>query len=103
MNVAEFFTGQDDSAAIFETLQKTVEDLGTIEIRSTTSQISFRQNTAFAFALMPEEYLCRRQASPVLSLTPRRRGLFRSWKEIRKMGPDVFIHFPELFLRGSGT
>ena len=81
----EFFAGGDASRQLFDALQAEISALGNVELRVTKSQVAFRWRIAFAWAWMPGQYLRRKVAPLVLTLSLRRRDASPRWKEI--VGP----------------
>lgn len=97
MDLDDFFAGKDASRQIFETLHRTVDCLGTVEVRVTKSQVAFCQSRAFAWAWMPGSYLRGKHAPLVLTISLRRRDSSPRWKEIVEPRPGRFTHHLELF------
>lgn len=93
----EFFAGQEASRTLFDALQAEIRLLGDVELRVTKSQVSFRRRIAFAWAWMPGEYLRRKAAPLVLSLSLRRRDASPRWKQIVEPYPGRFTHHLELY------
>lgn len=93
----EFFAGQDASKRLFETLRRSVESFGPVEIKVTKSQIAFRRHKAFAWAWMPGKYLHGKTAPLVLTLALCKRDTSPRWKEIVAPRPGRFTHHLELY------
>ncbi len=97
MTLDEFFTGYDDSRALFEALREAIEVLGPAEIRVTKSQVAFYHKKAFAWTWVPDRYLHGKHAPLVLTLSFRYRDTSPRWKEIVEPYPGRFTHHLELY------
>ena len=97
MTVDEFFAGQDQAREIFEAVRQAVEALGAVELRVSKSQVGFYHRKAFGSVWMPEQYLKRKAAPLVLTLSLRRRDPSPRWKEIVEPAPGRFTHHLELY------
>ena len=93
----EFFSGQDDSLAIYRNLFAAINVLGPIEVSVTKSQIAFRRRIAFAWAWIPGKYVHGKTAPLVLSVALRRKDPSQRWKQIVEPKPGRFMHHLELF------
>ena len=96
MTLEEYFTGRDESRAIFDALRREIEALGTSSMRVTKSQVAFRRRTAFAWAWIPDVYLRGRHAPLVLTVSLSRRDASPRWKEIVQPAVGHFTHHLEL-------
>jgi hypothetical protein len=96
MTLDEFLSGHDDSRRIFDALRSTAEELGSVELRITTSQVAFHRRIGFAWAWIPERYLKGPVAPLVLSVSVRRRDDSSRWKEVVQPYPGRFMHHLEL-------
>lgn len=103
MTVDEFFTQQDRSKQLFETLRGAVDAIGPIELRVTKSQIAFCRRVAsghskaFAWVWMPGKYLRGKAAPLVLTFVFRFKDSSSRWKEIVEPAPGRFTHHLELY------
>ncbi len=93
----EFFAGQDQSRQLFEAVQQAIESIGPAELRISKSQVSFRRRIAFAWVWLPGQYLRRKSAPLVLTLSFRHRDESPRWKEIVEPTPGRFTHHLELY------
>lgn len=96
MTLGEFFAGRDESRRIFDTLHSAVDELGSVEVRITKSQVAFRRRIGFAWAWIPGMYLTGRIAPLVLSVSLRRCDDSSRWKEVVEPYPGRFMHHIEL-------
>jgi predicted transport protein len=92
-----FFSGQAESLRLFEALRTAIASIGSYELRVSKSQVAFRRKKNFAMAWMPEQYLRRKAAPLVLTLSFRRRDDSPRWKEIVEPSPGRFTHHLELY------
>jgi len=97
MTPDEFFAGQVLSKQLFEAVRREVEALGEVVMRVTKSQVAFRRRRGFAWVWMPGQYLKRRTAPLVLSLSLPQRDQSPRWKEIVEPYPGRFSHHLELY------
>jgi hypothetical protein len=97
MTLDEFFAGQEQSKQLFEAVRRLVEDLGATEIRVSKSQVAFRRRRGFAWAWKPEQFLKRKAAPLVLSVSLPRRDESPRWKQIVEPYPGRFMHHLELY------
>lgn len=97
MTLDEFFAGQDQSRHLFEAVSREVEAIGPAELRLSRSQIAFRRRKAFAWIWMPGQYLRRKAAPLVLSLSFPQRNTSPRWKEVVEPVPGRFMHHLELY------
>ena len=97
MTPDEFFAGQAQSNQLFETVRREVEALGESSMRVSKSQVAFRRRRGFAWVWMPGQYLKRKAAPLVLSLSLPRRDESPRWKEIVEPYPGRFMHHLELY------
>ena len=97
MTLDEYFSGQEESRRIFETLRRVVDAIGPAELGVTKSQIAFRRRKAFAWAWIPGKYLRGKTAPLVLTLSLRSRDASPRWKEIVEPSPGRFTHHLELY------
>jgi len=96
MTLDEYFVGRDESRRIFDALHSAVDEVGSVELRVTKSQVAFRRRTGFAWAWIPQMYLAGRVAPLVLSVSLRRRDDSPRWKEVVEPYPGRFMHHLEL-------
>ena len=96
MTLDEFFAGRDESRRIFAVLHSAAEDLGSVALRVTTSQVAFRRRIGFAWVWIPEMYLTGAVAPLVLSVSLRRRDGSPRWREVVEPYPGRFMHHLEL-------
>lgn len=96
MTLEEFFTGRNDSLRIFVAVRSAVDDLDSVALHVTTSQVAFRRRIGFAWVWIPEMYLRGRVPPLVLSVSLRRRDDSSRWKEIVEPYPGRFMHHLEL-------
>lgn len=96
ITVDAFFSGQVQSKAIYEAVRRAIELIGPAEIRVSKSQVAFRRRKTFALVWMPEQYLHRKAAPLVLTLSFRFRDASPRWKEIVEPALGRFTHHLEL-------
>ena len=97
MTIETFFAQQTLSQQIFEAVRAAIEQIGPAEMRVSKSQIGFRRRRVFASVWMPEQYLRRKAAPLVLTLSFRHRDSSPRWKEIVEPAPGRFTHHLELY------
>jgi hypothetical protein len=97
VTVDEFFANQAEARLIFEAVLRAVEEIGPVELRVSKSQVAFRRSKNFAMVWMPEQYLRRKAAPLVLTISFRRRDDSPRWKEIVEPAPGRFTHHLELY------
>jgi hypothetical protein len=97
MTLDEYFAGQEESRRLFDALRLAVEAVGSAELRVTKSQVAFTRRKAFAWAWMPAQYLHRKTAPLVLTLSLSRRDPSPRWKQIVEPAPGHFTHHLELY------
>lgn len=97
MTVDEFFHGHDLSRQLFDVISREVNEFGTVDVRVTKSQISFRRQKAFAWVWIPGKYLRGKVAPLVLTLIFHHRDASPRWKEIVEPSPGHFTHHLELY------
>ncbi len=101
MELEDFFHGQPASRELFEAVREAVEAIGPAEMRVTKSQVAFWRRRPFAMVWMPEQYLRRKAAPLVLTLSFRRRDPSPRWKSIVEPAPGRFTHHLELYSTGD--
>ena len=92
-----FFSHYPASRQIFNALLEVIHTLGPLEVQVMKSQVVFRRTKAFARAWIPEQYLHRKAAPLVLTLSFSARDPSSRWKEIVEPYPGRFTHHLELF------
>lgn len=92
----EFFSGYEDSRALFDTLRTRIDALGPTEMRVGKSQVAFARARAFAWAWIPDRYLNGGHAPLVLSVSLGRRDRSPRWKQVVEPAPGRFMHHLEL-------
>jgi hypothetical protein len=97
MTLDAFFREQELSRQIFETVKLAVEGIGPAALRISKSQVAFRNPKVFALVWMPGQYLRRKAAPLVLTLSFRHRDDSPRWKEIVQPSPGRFTHHLELY------
>jgi hypothetical protein len=92
-----FFSGQEAARAIFNAVRRAVAEIGPYELRVSKSQVAFRLSRTFAIAWMPAQYLRRKAAPLVLTVSLSYRHPSLRWKEIVQPAPGRFTHHLELY------
>jgi len=92
----DFFAAHPNSRALFDALRRAIEEMGSVEVRVTKSQVAFRRRKAFAWAWMPGTYLHGSCPPLVLTLALRRHDASPRWKEIVEPYPGRFTHHLEV-------
>ncbi len=95
--IEKFFEGRPLARQLFEEVRVIIETIGSVEIKTTKSQIAFRRNRGFAWVWIPGHYLHREAAPLVLSIALRRRDPSPKWKEVVEPHPGRFMHHMELY------
>lgn len=49
MEPEDFFAGHPDAYAVFEKVRSVLDGLGTVEVRTSKSQVAFRRRRGFAY------------------------------------------------------
>lgn len=92
-----FFSPYPASRQLFDTLLEAAKTLGPVEVEMMKSQVVFRRKKAFARVWIPEQYLHRKAAPLVLTLSFSTRNPSLRWKEIVEPYPGRFTHHLELY------
>ena len=100
-----FFAGHPDALAIFRAVEAAIRSLGPVQVRTTKSQIAFREGrsqgqnegrgTSFAFVWRPAQYV-RSDVPAVLSIALGRRVDSPRFKEVVHPSARVWMHHLEL-------
>jgi len=93
---ADLLAGHPPALAIFRRIRSIVEQLGPVEVRTTTSQIAFRRRRGFAYVWRPGQYLAHPDAPVVLSIALGRRDRSPRWKEVVHPARDQWMHHLEV-------
>ncbi len=96
MTLDEFFQGQEEARSIFESVVRAVENLDSVEMRVTKSQVAFRRRIAFAWVWTPSRHLRRPAAPLVLTIGLRFHHPSPRWKQVVEPHPGRFTHHLEL-------
>lgn len=92
----EFFAGHPLGLAVFERLQADLGPLGDVEVRVSTSQVTFSRRRGFAHVWLPGRYLAHPGADVVLSVALRRRIDSPRWKQVVEPRPGRWMHHLEV-------
>ena len=92
----EYLDVHPDSADLLEHLRKAIGALGPVEEKESRSQLAFRRRRNVALAWAPGQYLGKRGAPLVLTLTFPERDQSSRWKEIVEPSPGLYTHHLEL-------
>ena len=95
--VDSFFGDHNDLRQLYDAVLAAMDAIGPFEIAVTKSQIAFRRNKPFAWVWRPEQYLRRKAAPLVLTLSFRHRDPSPRWKQIVEPAPGRFTHHLELY------
>jgi hypothetical protein len=91
-----FFAGHPEAFRVFEDVRSVVEAFGTVEVRTTRSQVAFRRRRGFAYLWLPGRWLAHPAAEVVLSVAlPRMDGSPR-WKEVVHPSRSIWMHHLEV-------
>lgn len=82
MEIEDFFAGHPDADAVFETVCSVLDGLGTVEVRTSKSQVAFRGKRGFAFLWLPGQYLATPTAEVVLSIALGRHDPSTRFKQV---------------------
>lgn len=97
MDLDEFFSAQELSRQLFDTVRAAIDQTGPAEMRVSKSQIAFRRRRGFAWVWIPARYLRRGNTAPlVLSLALPFRDPSPRWKQVVEPYPGRFIHHLEI-------
>ena len=94
--LTDYLENHPDSAALLEHLRKAILELGPVEEEASKSQVAFRRRRTVASAWAPGQYLGKRGAPLVLTLSFPERDQSPRWKEIVEFTPGAFTHHLEL-------
>lgn len=97
MALDEYFSGNEESRKLFDSLHSVIEAFDGVEMRVTKSQVAFYRRKAFAWAWIPGKYLSGKVAPLVLTLSLPFRDPSARWKEIVEPRPGRFTHHLELY------
>jgi hypothetical protein len=97
MTPEDFFFGKPVALSLFGSIRRVLDAIGPSSIHITKSQIAFRRRRAFAWVWCPGQYLRRRTAPLVLSVSLHWRDGSPRWKEVVEPAPGRFMHHLELF------
>lgn len=97
MTLDEYFSGYEQSRQLFDGLNSLINQLGSVSIAVTKSQVAFRRRKAFAWAWIPRKYLKGKVAPLVLTISLPDRDSSTRWKEVVEPYPGRFIHHLELY------
>ncbi len=92
----EYLDSHPDSADLLEHLRHAIGALGPVEEKESKSQLAFRRRRNVALAWAPGQYLGKRGAPLVLTLTFPERDQSSRWKEIVEPSPGLYTHHLEL-------
>jgi hypothetical protein len=97
MTPDEYIGGDGLARAVFERLLDLAAASGSVDVRTTKSQIAFRRRRGFAFVWIPERYLGGRAARVVVvSFALGRRDTSPRWKEVTQVAPHQWMHHLEV-------
>lgn len=82
MRLSDYVAEHKDSRSLLDRLQQVIEEVGSVEVRESASQIAFRRRRTFALAWAPGQYLGERGAPLVLSVVLPERDDDPRWKEV---------------------
>ena len=91
-----FFAGHPHALAVYRQVRSMVEALGPVEIRTTSSQVSFRRRRGFAYLWLPGRWLARPGAEVVLSVALGRADESPRFKEVVHPDPSIWMHHLEV-------
>ncbi len=100
MQPEEFFAGNADGLAIFESVHSILQAIGPVEVRVTKSQVAFRRKRGFAYLWLPGRYLAKAQDDVVLSIALGRHEASTRFKQVVRVSPRHWMH--HLVVRGPG-
>jgi Domain of unknown function (DUF5655) len=91
----EHFAGHPTALAVYGAVQRLLED-GSVEVRTSRSQVAFRRRRGFAYLWLPGRYLRNPDADVVLSVVLGRRDDSPRWKEVAHPSPAHWVHHLEV-------
>jgi Domain of unknown function (DUF5655) len=92
MEIEDFFAGHPDADAVFETVCSVLDGLGTVEVRTSKSQVAFRGKRGFAFLWLPGQYLATPTAEVVLSIALGRHDPSTRFKQVVHPAAAHWMH-----------
>lgn len=92
MTPEDIFSGHPLALAVADRVAELTREAGSVEVRTSKSQVAFRRGRGFAFVWRPGQYLARFDAGAVLSIALGRRDGSSRWKEVVNPSPKVWIH-----------
>ncbi len=96
MTPEDIFSGHPLALAVADRVAELTREAGSVEVRTSKSQVAFRRGRGFAFVWRPGQYLARFDAGAVLSIALGRRDGSSRWKEVVNPSPKVWIHHLEV-------
>jgi hypothetical protein len=91
----EHFAGHPVALAVYAAVRGLWDD-GTVEVRTSRSQVAFRRRRGFAYLWLPGRYLRNPGAEVVLSVVLGRRDDSPRWKEVVHPSPAHWMHHLEV-------
>jgi hypothetical protein len=95
-DVAAFFRGHREGAAVALAVAGAVDRLGPHDTRVSRSQVAFRRRRGFAYLWRPGQYLDS-DVPAVLSVALPREQVSNRWKQVAHPSPHVWMHHLELW------
>jgi hypothetical protein len=91
----EYFAGHPVALAVYGAVRRALDD-GSVEVRTSKSQVAFRRRRGFAYLWLPGRYLRNPEADVVLSIVLGRRDDSPRWKEVAHRTPAQWMHHLEV-------
>ena len=96
MEPSELLDGNAVAIAVYEKVRSCLNDVGSLEVRTTKSQIAFRRTRGFAYLWLPGQYLRNPAAEVVLSIALGRHDSSSRFKEVVHPAERHWMHHLEL-------
>jgi hypothetical protein len=96
MEPEDLFAGHPVALAVLDRVRAVLEAAGSVDVRTTRSQVAFRRARAFAWLWRPGQYLARPAAPVVLSFALGRHDASPRIKEVVHPSPSHWMHHLEL-------
>lgn len=96
MDPADLLDGHTVATAVYAKVRSCLDGIGTLEVRTTKSQIAFRRKRGFAYLWLPGQYLRNPAAEVVLSIALGRHDLSSRFKEVVHPAERHWMHHLEL-------
>lgn len=93
---ADFFARHPSGLTLYHAIEEILATIGTVEVRTSKSQVAFRRKRGFAYLWMPGMYLSGPDAEVVLTIALGRRDESPRFKEVSHPSRLHWMHHLEL-------